>query len=143
MCLTLYIATNKVMPIIPYDKNTASFNTEDILGNEKSVKDIFSLPNVKLLGSDQGCGCGFRHAFFEGNKWIEVMDEEEIPFDNTNHQKLVDFITRNNKDENFIELIALWAGDIYPIEYRGTIKLNDILGPNFYFKERGFYTVEL
>ncbi len=143
MCLTLYIATNKAMPTIPYDENNRSFNTEDIVESEKSIKDILTLPNVKLLGSDQGCGCGFRHAMYEDKHWLEVIDDDETPFDNSNHEKLVDFIIKNNKDEKYVELFALWAGDIYPAEFRDTIKLNDILNPDFYFKERGLYTLAI
>ncbi|MFO0477206.1 MAG: hypothetical protein ACK50L_00300 [Bacteroidota bacterium] len=143
MCLTLYIATNKVMLTIPYDENNRSFNTEDIVDSEKSIKNILTLPNVKLLGSDQGCGCGFRHAMYDDNRWLDVLDDDETPFDNSNHEKLVDFIIKNNKDEKSVELFALWAGDIYPAEHRETIKLNDILDPDFYFKERGLYTVEI
>ena len=143
MCLTLYIATIEVMPTIPYDENTPSFNTEDIVDSEKSIKNILSLPNVKLLGSDKGCSCGFRHAMYDDNQWLDVVDNDETPLDNGNHEKLVDFIIKNNPDEKSVELFALWAGDIYPAEYKETIKLNDILDHNFYFKERGLYTVEI
>ena len=131
------------MPIINYDVNNGSFNTQEIVESEKLVKNILSFPFIKLLGSDQGCGCGFRHAMFEHNRWFDVVDDSETPFDNSNHEKLVDFIIKNNKDEKFVEVFALWAGDIYPVEYRQTIKLNDILDPEFYFKERGLYTVEI
>ena len=131
------------MPTIPYDENNRRFNTEDIVDNDKSIKDILTFPNVKLLGSDQGCGCGFRYAMFEDNRWLDVIDDDETPFDNSNHEKLVDFIAKNNMDEKSVELFALWAGYIYPVEYRVTIKLNDILDPDFYFKERGIYTVEI
>jgi hypothetical protein len=143
MCLTLYIATNRAMPTIPYDENNRSFNTGDIVDSEKSIKDILTLPNVKLIGSDQGCSCGFRHAMYSDNRWLEVIDDDETPFDNSNHEKLVNFIIKNNKGEKFIELFALWAGDIYPAEYLETIRLNEILDPDFYFKERGLYKVEL
>ena len=131
------------MPTIPNDENNLSFKTEDIVDNDKSIKDILTFPNVKLLGSDQGCGCGFRYAMFEDNRWLDVIDDDETPFDNSNHEKMVDFIAKNNMDEKSVELFALWAGYIYPVEYRVTIKLNDILDPDFYFKERGIYTVEI
>ncbi len=129
------------MPTVPFDVNYRSFNTENIVDNEKPIKDIFSLPNVKLLGSDLGCGCGFRYAVLDQDRWLDAIDEGETPFDNSNHEKLVDFIIKNNKSEKSIELFALWAGDIYPALCRETINLNDILDPGFYFKERGLYTV--
>jgi hypothetical protein len=142
MCLTLYIATKQAMPTIPYDEINRSFNTEDIVDSEKSIKDLLTFPYVKLLGSDLGCGCGFRHAMYNDRHWLDVIDNE-APFDNSNHEKLVDFIASNNANEEFVELFALWAGDIYPAEYRETIKLNDILDPHFHFKERVLYTVAI
>jgi hypothetical protein len=143
MCLTIYLATEKEMPTILYDIEKSNFNTNNIEDREMPIKDLLTLPNIKSLGSDEGCGCGFRHSLFERNSWIEVWNEGEPPFDNINHESLVDFIRENNKENSFVELLVLWNGDIYPVESKEVIKLDDILAPSFFFKERGFYTVEL
>lgn len=131
------------MPTIKYDENNPNFNTEDIVENEETIRTHLTFPNVKVLVSDQGCGCGFRHTMFEKNGWLEVTDGYNIPLDNSNHEKLVDFILKNNKGETSVELFGLWNGDIYPPEFWETISLNDLLNPEFYFKERGLYKVEL
>lgn len=131
------------MPTIAYDERNPGFNTKEITGIEESIKTYLTFPNIKELGSDQGCGCGFRHAMFDKSGWLEVVDGDETPLNNDNHQNLVDYILKNNTGEKSVELFVLWAGDLYPVEYRETIKLNDILSPEFYFKERGLYRVEL
>lgn len=142
--MAIYIATIKEMPTIPYNESNRCFNTQNITKKEQIITNIFSLPFVKYLGSDEGCGCGFRHALLEDHKWFEVIDENENEIDNSNHQNLVDFVAKNNENESKVEILSCWDGDFNEhIEYRSKIKLTDILDSNFYFKERGFYTVEL
>jgi len=144
MCMTYYIATKTEMPIIPYDEKNRSFNTDKITDEENSLHTVFSLPYIKMFGSDQGCGCGFRHAIIDENKkWFDVIDPPN-EFDNSNHINLVDFISKNNMKENKVEILSCWNGDFNePIEHRQTIKLSDILQLDFHFKERGLYTVDL
>jgi hypothetical protein len=132
------------MPTIPYDQKSRNFNTEDITDSEKSLQGIFSLPFIKYIGSDLGCSCGFRHSLLENDQWLNVVEEEGTEFDNSNHQNLIDFISNNNENEKKVEILACWEGDQNePIRYHDIVKLMDVLGKDFYFKERGFYTVEL
>ena len=140
--MTIYISTDKPLPTIPYDEQNRKLNTEDITDNEKTLKNVFSKSNIKYVGSDQGCSCGFRHALIINDNWFDVVDEDETTFDNNNHINLVDLITKNNSDGNTFEILACWEGDQNePILYRETIKLSDILHRDFHFKERGLYTV--
>jgi hypothetical protein len=140
--MAIYISTDKPIPTIPYDEKNRKLNTEDVTYNEETLKNVFSKSNIKYIGSDQGCGCGFRHALIHNDNWLDVVDDEETPFDNSNHTNLVDLITKNNTDGNTFEVLACWEGDHNePILYRETIKLTDILAKDFHFKERGLYTV--
>ena len=144
MCFTIYIATNEVMPTILYDESSRTLNTEDITEDEETLKNIFSLPNIKFVGSDQGCGCGFRHALLDGNNWLTVLDEDQTNFDNSNHRNLVDFIVNNNITEKKIEILTCWEGDHNePLKSFETIQIQDLLKEDFYFKERALYTVRL
>jgi hypothetical protein len=132
------------MPTIPYDENNRSLNTEDIVEEESNIKNVLSLPKIKFIGSDEGCGCGFRHALIDGENWFNAVDEEGTEFDNSNHQNLVKFIIENNKGEKTVEILSCWEGDHNePVKFRETIKIHDLLSSDFYFKERGLYTVEL
>ena len=132
------------MPTIPYDENHRSLNTEDIVEEERTIRHVLTLPNIKFIGSDQGCGCGFRHALMDGNEWFNVLDDEETEFDNNNHQNLVDFIIENNQGEKAVQILSCWEGDYNePVQFQETINVHDLLSSDFYFKERGLYTVEL
>lgn len=140
--MTLYLATNTAMPSIPYDENNRQFNAEDIVDDEISLANVFSFPNIKFVGSDQGCGCGFRHVLLNGDAWQKSYEEPTT--DNRNHEHLVDFIIKNNKNETSVQIFACWEGDHEePIVFRDTVDIQKLLSMDFYFKERGLYTVTL
>lgn len=143
MCMAIYISTDRPLPTIPYDEKDRKLNTEDITAGENALKNLFSKSNIKYVGSDQGCSCGFRHALIHNDTWLDVVDDENTLFDNSNHINLADLIKRNNPDGKTVEILACWEGDQNePILYRETIKLTDILDKDFHFKERGLYTVQ-
>lgn len=142
--MTIYIATDRQLPTIPYDEKDRKLNTADITSNEKTLKNVFSKSHFKYIGSDQGCGCGFRHALLHNGDWFNVVNNEETTFDNSNHVNLVDFISKNISDEKTIEILACWNGDHNEsVKFQESIKLTDILDKDFYFKERRLYTVQI
>ncbi len=81
MCMTFYIASDTIVPRISMDLDLPSFNTRDLNESEEYVKVHFSLKNILYMGSDQGCGCGFRHELFENDGWLNVSEANE------SHQK--------------------------------------------------------
>lgn len=143
MCLSLYLASNNELPLISYNGNKPGLNTQDIADNELSLKHIFSKSFIKYIGSDQGCGCGFRHSILDQNEWFNVIDEDEVEQNNHNHVDLVNFI-RNNVSDNSVEILTCWDGDHdEPILYKETLNLSDLLAEGFFFKERGFYSISV
>jgi hypothetical protein len=142
MCFTLYLATNKPMPTISFDANNPSFNTSEIEVIDQALRNIFTKPYLKNLGSNEGCGCGFRQSFPNNGSWIPVINENEEILNNKDHQSLVDYILQNNQKEKSVEILACWNDNYQaPIEFRDTIKLIEILDMDFYFKENGLYTL--
>lgn len=140
--MAIYIATDDPLPTIPYDESNPKLNTENPAGNEMELRNVFSKPHIKYVGSNQGCGCGFRHALLDNENWLKVLNEEETGFDNNNHLDLVDLISKNSSSANSVEILSVWEGDHREaIKYRQTINLTEILDSDFYFKERGLYTV--
>lgn len=114
MCIMLYIGTTKHIPRIPWDVNSPSFNTSDISEDEKNIILHFSLPYITYIGSEEGCGCGFRHALLEGKQWIPVVSTEDagiMQSELQNHSYLFDFLNNNLYDEDIIEIYGCWDGD--------------------------------
>ena len=148
MCFILYIATPKPLPIIPWDENTRGIHTEPLSDRDSSVVTHFLHPHVCYIGSDTHCGCGFRNASYQNGSWPE---EEWRPEDDTshleaqpNHDRLLEFIQRYLLGEPSFELYGIWEGDFSaPALSDQKIPLKRLLALDFYFRDRGHYTVEI
>ncbi len=63
MCFCLYLGTPSPAPLIPprSPPGGGHISIEPLHETRQSVKAWFTLPCVMQIGSDVGCGCGFRH----------------------------------------------------------------------------------
>jgi hypothetical protein len=147
MCFVLYIGTDEPLPTIPWDEKSRHLNTKDLGDHDKTVPKHFTKPWTKYLGSDQGCGCGFRHVTFHNGEWAEEWntgndagydgsDEDQI------HRELFEFVASLISTNGTVELYGCWDGDFEdPIEHREVISVDRLIDRSFFFRERGFYTV--
>ncbi len=141
MCMMYHLGTEQHVPLIPWDETEPKFCSEPIAEDSSAVLQQFSLPNVIYIGSSEGCGCGFRYTSWEGNGWIDVIDDENDS--QTDHEALVQFIQENNAG-SFVELYACWDGDYNnKAESVEEIYLADILKMDFRFRERGLYRIKM
>ena len=145
MCFALYLASDRAVPIIPWDESTRHLHTEPVDADNLEVLQRFKFPNVCYVGSDTHCGCGFRYATYQDGSW---PGEEWYPEDDSsieaqsNHEQLVRFIKDNFPDRDTIELYGAWDGlPTGPILSEQTIPLDRVLDLGFYFRERGHYIV--
>lgn len=142
--MVLYLGSEEKLPIIPYNPEQPAFNTKELDEQEKPVLQHFSLPQVLYVGSNEGCGCSFRHALFDKGEWSFVVWEEEAEAIATqvDHQALVDYL-KTSKLKKF-EIYACWDGDYtLPTEHEDAISVEDILHPDFFFKERAHYWITI
>ena len=147
MCFVLYIGTDEPLPTISWDKTNRHLNTEDLGENDRRVAKHFTKPQTKYLGSDQGCGCGFRHVTLQDGEWPEEWNIGPNPdYDGTKedqiHHELFEFISPILDTLGTVELYGCWNGDFSePVEHREEIVLDRLLDRKFFFRERGFYTI--
>jgi hypothetical protein len=94
MCLVLYLGSEKRLPIIPYNPEQPAFNTKELDEQEKPVLKHFSMPQVLYVGSNEGCGCSFRHALYDKGQWSYIVweDGKEAIATQVDHQALVDYL---------------------------------------------------
>jgi hypothetical protein len=144
--MTLYIGSRQELPIIAFDKDNPTFNTTQLCEDEKTIYKHISLPYVLNFGSDQGCGCGFRHALLDDGQWfhVEVEDESSVEREaiQKNHEELYRYIKTFVSDNAPIEIYGCWNGDFDDVP--GSVEeiiIDVLIDKDFYFKERGFYTI--
>lgn len=139
-----HMATKSYVPRTGWNKDSPSFHTSDLSEENKDVITQFSLPNVTYIGSDSCCGCGFKHALIHGRQWLPVIDNEDSADIINNQIQLFNFIKNNLFDQEFVEIYGCWDGDFADQpEDKQEIALNDILEPDFYFKEGMLYIVKI
>ena len=143
MCWTLYLGTNVKLPIIELDRNLPRFNARHLEYYELGVKSRITMPDVLYLGSDQGCGCGFRHALLDRKEWYPIVEEdrEAIESIQKNHQDLLEYIL-SYVNSGPIEIYGCWNGVVNDsIRSVEEINVKVIIDKGFYFKEGCLYKV--
>lgn len=147
MCFVLYIGTDDPLPTIPWQENDPHLNTADLTEHDRAVAKHFSKPYTKYLGSEQGCGCGFRNVSCQDGVWPEEwLIGQEKDYDGTSeakiHQELHDFVLKRLHDNRTIQLFGCWDGEFeLPVVCRDNIEINKLLDHSFFFRERCLYTV--
>ena len=146
MCFVLYIASNKPLPIIPWDPDADCVHTEDLPEAAVAFRSHFTGRHVYYVGSDTNCGCGYRHATYNNGSWPdeEWRLEDDAREAQPNHERLVRLIREHLEGEESCELYGVWDGSsIDPAVCHLDITLQGLQELDFCFRERCHYTVQL
>ena len=133
MCLMVYVASDKSLPLIKWDENKRAFCVSDLSKYEKNVAAQFKLPYVYTAGSHLGCGCGFLKNF---------KDEEGLAQSNENYLQLSAYLQKARETEATIHIYSCWDGDqeAKPV-FREKIDLKHLVESIFEFKEKALYEI--
>ena len=111
MCFCLYLATSSDPPLIDNEGpvGNGKIATRKLHEMRQEVRKKFTLAYVTAVGSDVGCGCGYRH------DEAEIYDPGYDPSKTQpNHTALRAYLTEHCRAEPFVELYGCWDGDIWP-----------------------------
>ena len=61
MCLALYIASAKPLPVIPWDPKKPTFHVVNLPESMRAVRKLLPYPHVYYVGSHEGCSCAFNY----------------------------------------------------------------------------------
>jgi len=132
MCLVLYLGTNRQRQLIAWDESSPCFHVKDDDDDAKQAAIHLHKQLTYYVGSDNGCGCGFRQEYDH-----MIDDADELASKTDNQQRLHDYAANCLDEEETIELYSCWSGDeALSIEHDRTIRLNDLLDDSFWFAER-------
>ena len=146
MCFVLYVASPRVVPVVPWNDAQRALWTSGLTEHDHAMQQQFQLPKVTYVGSDQQCGCGFRHAMYQQGEWPEesAADAPDYKSDSTqpNHIALANFLGTHCVGEPFVELYGMWSGD-YAKTPKGHMEctIDRLEDPKFFFRERMHYRV--
>lgn len=146
MCFMLYAGTDRPLPRKIWVRDDPDVYVQSLIKYDAGIRKHFSKTEVQQLGSTSGCGCDFPHVIYQNEGWplaedVEI-DEEWETSKRHNREALVSLLRTSS--EKVIELYGVWAGDFdEEPKIREVISLDTILEPTFYFKELGFYKVNL
>ena len=138
MCMMLYLASDKPLPLVAWDENNPSFHVQELHESSASVRKQFSKPCVYYLGSDQGCGCGFSYGQF-------VNDDEELK-SRDSVLRLSKYLSQAVEIAGPLELYSCWHGDEETTpEFNEVVTFEEIPseigGEAFAFREREFIKI--
>jgi hypothetical protein len=86
MCLALYIAASKPLPLVPRDPARPAFHVIPLPETMEDVRKLLPYPHIYYVGSHEGCSCAFNyeHEFKSAlelrdylRKALKVTDEVE------------------------------------------------------------------
>jgi hypothetical protein len=117
MCLYVYLVTDSNLPELPWDKKQPAFNVHHLKRKEKFLRDL-SGANAYILGSHEGCGCGF------------ILDELSDPQDRAasedSRRKLCEYVEGVVRSEAGVVLLAAWQGDERKPPVRARVTAQDL-----------------
>jgi hypothetical protein len=137
MCLVLYLSSDRRRPEIAWNESEPRFHVKRDDPDAARANKNCSKSHIFYVGSDNGCGCGFRQ---EHDYTSDDPEQETSKRDN--QQRLHDYVATCLADESSVELFSVWSGDeeLEP-EHSRTISPSEILDPDFHFLERQLTTV--
>lgn len=136
MCLVVYIASDKELPLIAWDAAHPAFNVRPLDERGAPVRKHFTKPNVYYVGAHSGCGCGFEYG-----RW-ENEDPDESREGRKSVESLAGYLRDAASNAGDVELYACWDGDEAMAANRQiAMTPKDFARDAFWFEERTLATV--
>jgi len=73
MCLALYIAASRPLPVIPRDPKKPAFHVIPLPESMQDVRKLLPHPHIYYVGSHEGCSCAFNYEH-EFKSALELRD---------------------------------------------------------------------
>jgi len=105
MCLVLYIAADRPLPLIAWDPEKPDFHVTEVPDREASVRTQFSKPFLYYVGSHQHCGCAF------DLEAVGVGEPDELIRAQRGREMLATYLRHCLSSVGSLEIYTCWDGD--------------------------------
>lgn len=135
MCLLIFIGADHSLPLKPWQDDKHDFYVRALSEKEKIIRNYFSVPHIRYVGTEEGCGCPFNY----GREYPQCEDDpDELALAERSLYKLVEYIKTNKVQQIF----SCWGGEFEkPPKNSRKIKVEYILQKDFIFKEQELLTI--
>ena len=137
MCIVAYIAARSPLPLLAWQDEAPAFNVTELTAHEQPVLRHLPLPHVRQAGSHTSCGCGFN----EGREYPEAYDDPaaERATALESSSRLASYV----REHRIEQIYSCWSGDEgEPKEFERHIRPDDLVAPEFFFRERELLLVD-
>jgi hypothetical protein len=149
MCMALYIASDKPLPVIKqqkYPKDAISsptwpqeaqrFYTAELRPERAAVRSHFRFPHVLYAGSYEGCGCGFNFA-------REYPDVEDDPKHLVVARESVAELVRYVRESGVRQIYSCSFDDeAKPTAHERTLRPEVLAAQDFFFREQELLSID-
>lgn len=143
MCTMVYLASDRPLPTMAWDKDHPAFHVEELPDESpgSGVRHQFAKPFVYKLGSHQFCGCGFGYRYDPEWPDLDVFPDEHDAAEKS-RASLANYLEAALKVQDSLEIWLCWAGDeASEPEDRQQVTPDSFLDPQLYAKEKILLTV--
>ncbi len=99
MCLTVYIASDAALALVPYLDADPRFNVRPLEQYDMAARTTIAANNVVSAGAHTGCGCGF-------------MPDEDEPAEVIASRTALQHYLKEALERGPIDLFVCWNGDV-------------------------------
>lgn len=136
--MVVYVASRSPLPLISWQQDAPAFNVTELTKHEQPVLRHLALPHVRQAGSHTSCGCGFN----EGREYPEAYDAPAAQ--RVDALESSSRLARYVREHRIEQIYSCWSGDENePKEFERHIKPDELVAPDFFFRERELLLVDL
>lgn len=140
MCMVLFLASDKSLPLIDWDEKNPTFFVAELTESNQRIRQKFNRKFVYYLGSHSYCGCGFS---YEQNPFLREADLIEEKKAKETVKKLLEYLSVALKTTDSVDLYSCWDGDYFaPADFLSVLNPNDPPKEKFGFREREFIEIK-
>lgn len=101
MCLTLYVASEAVLPLVEFIRDVPKFNVTALKDYDLAARSTIEAANVVSAGAHTGCGCGF----------LRDEDEDQQTSDTQADRIALQHYLEQALEAGDVDIYVCWNGD--------------------------------